>query len=30
MRYLQVTRKTLGTTQSPLNILALPEPGHLQ
>jgi site-specific recombinase XerD len=29
MRYLQVTRKTLGTTQSPLDILALSGPGQL-
>jgi site-specific recombinase XerD len=30
MRYLQVTRKKLGNTQSPLDLLAIPGPGHFR
>ncbi|MDO8804570.1 MAG: site-specific integrase [Elusimicrobiota bacterium] len=30
MRYLQVTRKKIGNTQSPLDLLAIPDPGHFQ
>jgi site-specific recombinase XerD len=30
MRYLQVTRRKLGTTQSPLDLLTIPGPGQFQ
>jgi site-specific recombinase XerD len=30
MRYLQVTRKKLGNTQSPLDLLAIPDPGQFR
>lgn len=30
MRYLQVTRKKLGTTQSPLDLLAIPDPAKFR